>query len=253
MRAAPRVRFLSAWFCPFAHRRHIALTHCKIPFDFVDALGWFEQDGEWHHWKSEELVAANPQGTVPTLIAPDRPPVYESVVSVELVDALARGDPSTPPLLPEDPWDRAQCRLAAEDVNKRLCSPYYSILVKRDDESRHRAFSGLLESLREFGSQLKGPLFYGDQLSLVDIVLLPHAWRYYVLAHYRGPDFAVPTDDPSLAPFHRWLEFMTALPAVQETLPDKQRYIKHVRKYADATARSQVANAVREGRAAHER
>lgn len=252
--SSARVRFLSAWFCPFAHRTHIALSHCKVPFDFVDSLGWFEKHGEWHHWKSEELIAANPQGTVPTLITPGKPPVFESIVSVELVDTLAqRMDPLTPPLLPEDPWDRAQCRIAAENVNKKLCSPYYSILVKRDDESRRQAFDGLLESLREFGAQLKGPLFLGNEPTLVDIVLLPHAFRYYVLAHYRGPEFAIPTDDPTLAPFHRWLGFMTSLPSVQETLPDKERYIEHVRKYADATARSQVANAVREGRAAHER
>ena len=36
------------------------------------------------------------------------------------------------------------------------------------------------------------------------------------------------------------------------TLPGKGRYIEHVRKYAEGTARSMVANAVRAGKAAHE-
>lgn len=45
---------------------------------------------------------------------------------------------------------------------------------------------------------------------------------------------------------------MTNHPAVAKTLPDKDRYLEHVKKYAEATARSKVANAVRCGKAAHD-
>jgi hypothetical protein len=38
-----------------------------------------------------------------------------------------------------------------------------------------------------------------------------------------------------------------SLEGVQRTLPDKERYLEHIGKYADGSARSKVANAVRRG------
>lgn len=260
------MRFLTAWFCPFAHRVHVALEHSKLKYEWVEALGWVEKDGLWHHWKSPELQASSALGTVPVLVpeppAPDAAAgaavggiVHESIVCVEYVDEVAQAGPQPPaPMLPADPWARARCRNATDFVNKRLCSPYYEVLVKRDDAERRAAFNGLVASLAQFSVQLgetPGPLYGGEHPSMVDVVLLPHAYRYYVLEHFRGPDFAVPAT-PELLPFHAWLEAMVALPAVQRTLPDKGRYLEHVRKYANATARSHVANAVRSGKAAHE-
>ena len=34
------LRFLSAWFCPFAQRAQIALEQRRVPYEFVEALGW---------------------------------------------------------------------------------------------------------------------------------------------------------------------------------------------------------------------
>ena len=48
----------------------------------------------------------------------------------------------------------------------------------------------------------------------MDIALIPWAVRYYVLPLYKGPEFAIPTDDPSLAGYHEWLAAVQALPAV---------------------------------------
>ena len=42
------------------------------------------------------------------------------------------------------------------------------------------------------------------------------------------------------------------LDAVKRTLPDKNEYLEHIYKYADGSARSKVANAVRRGVSAHE-
>ncbi|KAI2509846.1 glutathione transferase [Fragilaria crotonensis] len=117
-------------------------------------------------------------------------------------------------------------------------------------------FSNLLKGLKSFSLELKktnGPLFLADsQLSNVDISLLPWAFRFYVFEHYRGPNYAIPTDDPELAPYHEWLDHLLSLDSVQRTLPDKREYLVHIGKYADSSARSKVANAVRRGVAAHE-
>ena len=49
-----------------------------------------------------------------------------------------------------------------------------------------------------------------------------------------------------------WLARMSALPSVAPTLPDKERYLQHVKKYAEGKARSKVSNAVRRGASAHD-
>ena len=62
------MRFLTAWFCPFAHRTHLALEHLQLSYDWVEALGWYEEKSEFLHFKTDELKASNPLGTVPVLI-----------------------------------------------------------------------------------------------------------------------------------------------------------------------------------------
>jgi len=49
-----------------------------------------------------------------------------------------------------------------------------------------------------------------------------------------------------------WFEHVMNLESVKRTLPDKDRYLEHIMKYADGSARSKVANAVRRGVAAHD-
>ena len=44
----------------------------------------------------------------------------------------------------------------------------------------------------------------------------------------------------------------TPVAQVASTIPDHARYLEHIGKYADSSARSKVANAVRRGVAAHE-
>lgn len=132
------------------------------------------------------------------------------------------------------------------------------VLVRKDDAERYEHFQKLQTGLIQFSNELSkttGPTFLPDaQLSNVDLTLIPWAFRYYVLEHYRGPDYAIPaaTAVPELAPYHEWFHHVMNLESVKRTLPDKERYLEHIHKYADGSARSKVANAVRRGVAAHD-
>eukprot|EP00804_Cyclotella_cryptica_P023459 CCRYP_012113-RA/>CCRYP_012113-RA protein AED:0.04 eAED:0.04 QI:5/0.9/1/1/0.4/0.27/11/4736/114 len=58
--AIPKLRFLSAWFCPYAHRATIALEHHagRVEYEWVE--GWEQRRDEnnvtgsgkewWYHW-----------------------------------------------------------------------------------------------------------------------------------------------------------------------------------------------------------
>jgi len=98
----------------------------------------------------------------------------------------------------------------------------------------------------------RGPFWHGPDLGAVDVALAPWAVRYHALEHYRGPAFRLPLEDPELAGYARWLDATTSHPSVAPTIPDKQRYLDHVSKYADGSAKSKVGDAVRSGRPAHE-
>jgi glutathione S-transferase len=52
--------------------------------------------------------------------------------------------------------------------------------------------------------------------------------------------------------YHEWLAAMTELPHVKKTCPNWDDYLAHIGRYADGSARSKVANAVRDGRDAHQ-
>lgn len=262
--AAPALTYYSAWFCPFAHRATLALEHHGLDYEWVEALGWerreasggedfdaASRDDWWYHWKHPDLLAANAEGMVPTLVSRDGRVATESVVCVDLADGLAAAaGSSTPPLVPADPWEGARARVWASRVNATVTSEYYKCLVREDATERREAFGRLCEGLGAFADASSGTFFSGETLGLVDCVLFPYAWRLYVLDHYR--DFAVPTDEPWSDKYHAWLAAATALPSVAKTLPDKDRYLKHVDKYASGAARSKVGNAVRRGKEAHE-
>lgn len=109
-----------------------------------------------------------------------------------------------------------------------------------------------LESFSKEIEQNGGETFLGGgRLSNVDIALMPWAWRFYIFEHYRGPEYVIP-DKPELHAYKAWYNHVFSLDSVKRTLPCKDRYLEHIGKYADASARSKVANAVRRGVAAHD-
>ena len=260
-----KLTYFSAWFCPFAHRTTLALAHHGkeyVDYDWVEALGWETRKAsgqekfdaaereEWqYHWKHPDLLSRNPEGMIPTLASGDRV-ATESVPCLELIDSLARAKGSPKRLVPEDPWFAAHVRVWAEKINKTSCSEYYKCLVRESKDERSDAFDRLVAGLEAFTDTIpagKGPFFSGlEEPSLVDFVLLPYAFRFYVLAHYR--DFHLP-QNPT---YDKWLSACLTLPGIHETLPDKDRYLKHIDKYASGKARSKVANAVRRGANAHD-
>ena len=219
----PKFRYLSAWFCPFAHRATLAFEHHKgrVDYEWVEALGWNLQKDEtsvtgtgqdwYYHWKSEELTRVNKSALVPTLIAidPDTQEtdeskvVYESLVCIDFIDQIS-GATGKDRLVSEDPFWAAKSRIWADKVNRECCSPYYGVLVRKEDHERREFFNHLIKGLETFSGELKkttGPTYLPDgQLSNVDLALIPWAYRFYVFEHYRGPDFVIPETD-ALQPY----------------------------------------------------
>ena len=171
---------------------------------------------------------------MPTIVQKsDGRAVFESIICIEYVDELARSIAAdrgvvegTTWLMPDDLVQRAHARSWSERVNRTLCSPYYTILVRSEPAERRAGYNLLIKGLERFSAQLDktaadGPYFFGASPSIVDFTLVPWAFRYYVFETCRGPEYAIPRDSPALAGYWRWYDAIMVLPAVAKTLPDK--------------------------------
>lgn len=133
---------------------------------------------------SDDLLALNPYGTVPTLI--DRELVlYEARIIMEYLDERF----PHPPLLPVYPVARAETRKMMHRIEK----DWYVLLdyILRD-ENADQARANLKESLIGLDPVFADkPYFLADEFSLLDCALAPLLWRLPKLgldisAEYKG-------------------------------------------------------------------
>ena len=91
-----------------------------------------------------------------------------------------------------------------------------------------------------------GPFFAGKDFGYVDIILVPYTFRLGLLEHYRN--YQMPKNDT----FKRLKKFMSAAhahPSVVKTLPKWDDLIAMYLRYANNTAKTEVADAIRDGTA----
>ncbi|KAI9845640.1 MAG: hypothetical protein M1837_004614 [Sclerophora amabilis] len=190
--------------------------------------------------KPESLLKLNPRGLVPTLQY-DEKPLYESNVICEFLED-AYPD-STPRLLPSDPYEKARLRIWMDFVTSRIIPSYHRFLQFQPDASlRDQSSKGLekvrsdfLQNLREFSAEMlgsgeSGPYFLGKHPSLIDFVLAPWAVRLWVFDEFKG-GLGIPSegrgeaDELTWRRWRSWLGAISTLPAVRETMSDKEHYL----------------------------
>uniref|UniRef100_A0A914ULK2 Uncharacterized protein n=1 Tax=Plectus sambesii TaxID=2011161 RepID=A0A914ULK2_9BILA len=226
-----------SWFCPFAQRAWIGVLEKGIDFDLheVDPYN-----------KSEEWLKINPKGLVPVIIHKGRS-IWESGVILEYLDDVY---PDRPNLLPNEPFLRAQDRMWVDHTNKKIIPSYMQLLMGQTDEKRKEAAEKLLQEIQfifDNASFAEGPFLSGDghKLGLIDIYLAPFGVRIKpVLGTHRH--FEIPSN---WSTFHKWVTAIKSHPSVQPTCASDEKLIEHTRKYAENTAQSELATAIRTGTA----
>lgn len=151
--------------------------------------------------KPEELWRLNPYGKVPVLADGDTV-VYESNVIDEYLDEKY---PEVR-LMPADPAARSRVRISMDYCNTRLHGAAHEILHGKDPE---KAQAKLKEYLTVLERELAGREYVAGDYSLADVTLIPFFIRRQ---RYR---FEV---DDRLPNLRRWMERVTARPAVKSTL-----------------------------------
>ena len=228
-------QLFSSWFCPFAQRSWITLLEKGVDFELVEIDPYD---------KTPQFLAINPRGLVPTLVH-DGKSVYESLIVNEYIEETW---PQSPKLMPVDPYGRAQARIWIDFISKKIIPNFYQILQMQDKEKQEEAKGRFLDGLRTFAGAMSpdGPYFFGKEISLVDIALIPFAIRFDILAYYRN--FSLPTDE-KCDRINTWMEAWKSRPSVTGTQAARDKLREKYQRYADNTAKTEVADAIRKGTA----
>jgi len=148
----------------YSHRVRIVLAEKGVTVDIED----IDSSNV-----TEEILEANPYGTLPTLVDRDLA-LYESKVVMEYLDERF----PHPPLLPVYPVARAQSRLWVHRIEKDWCTLVDSIIANpeaKKTEAIRKEFKDSLISISYIFVEM--PYFMSEEFSLVDCYLAPLLWR----------------------------------------------------------------------------
>lgn len=261
------LKLYGGWFCPFVQRSWIVLHEKNIPHQYVEINPYK---------KAPEFLALNPRGLVPTLAVPvsrdgeTQKPLYESAVICEFLDEAFTGDVAAvegiegggkygTPLLTEDPYERARCRLWIDHISNKVVPAFYKFIQHTPDkeysieQARDNLHTHIQTFVKEMEDSREGPWFLGQRFSLVDIMLAPWAKRLFLIDHYKPGGVGIPDKDQegedkeAWARWRTWFEAITNRQSVKDTWSDDEMYIEAYKRYAEDTTQSEVGQATRKG------
>ena len=225
------LKLIQAEVCPYAQRTHMCLLEKALDFEVVEIdLGnkpdWFEE--------------ISPYSKVPVL-KDDDVLVYESAVINEYIDEVY----SDPPLMPSSAAERATARIWIDFDNVKFVPAFYKVLLEQDVDKRQVIADQIVSHMgffenRGFAKNWKGPYWFDDHFSLVDLTLYPHFERIGVLDTYRG--IPIPDDCPKLKD---WLGAVKERPSAVKTSHDNDYHLNAYSHYADGTASGTTAKDMR--------
>jgi glutathione S-transferase len=215
----PTIELITAEVCPYAQRTHMTLIEKGLTFerrevDLANKPAWFEE--------------VSPYSKVPVVKIGDRV-VWESSIINEFIDEAF----PEKPMMPADPYQRAQARIWIDFCNTRWVEDFYVLLMERDAGKQDALREKVTADLRkiEFDGMAKlsdGPFWLGAEISLLDMTYYPFFERFGMLSHYRG--VTIPDDCLRLI---RWLNLMRERESVKATMHDDAYYIDRYTKYAE--------------------
>ncbi|OWM88538.1 probable glutathione S-transferase isoform X2 [Punica granatum] len=203
---AETLTLLDYWPSMFGMRCRIALREKDIKFEYQEQDLWS---------KSPLLLEMNPiYKKIPVLIHNGKP-ICESLIIVEYIDETWKGKA---PLLPSDPYERAQARFWADYVDKKIYEGGRNVW-STTGEDQGEAKKEYIERLKVLEGVLGDkPFFGGDSFGFTDIALIPYySWFY---SYEICANFSIEAECPKLI---SWAKRCMEKESVSESLPDPEK------------------------------
>uniref|UniRef100_M1B669 Glutathione S-transferase n=1 Tax=Solanum tuberosum TaxID=4113 RepID=M1B669_SOLTU len=205
------VILLDFWPSMFGMRLRIALAEKEVKYEY-------KEEDLWN--KSTLLLEMNPiHKKVPVLIHNGKP-ICESIIGVEYIEEVWK---DKTPLLPSDPYERAQARFWADYINKRLFDLGKKIWSTKGEE-QEAAKNDFIECLKILEGALgEKPYFGGDNFGFVDIALIGYYSWFYAYETYGS--FSIEAECPKLV---AWAKRCMQRDSVANSLPDQHKVCEFV-------------------------
>ncbi|KAL8161377.1 hypothetical protein V2J09_012866 [Rumex salicifolius] len=206
---------LDFWPSMFGIRIRIALAEKGVDYDA------HEEDLLHSPNKSHLLLEMNPvHKKIPVLIHKGRP-VCESLVILEYIDEVWS---DRAPLMPSDPYRRAQARFWADYIENKVIYAGVKI-AKTKKEEQEKAKTEFLDILKVLEEQALGesPFFGGDEFGFVDVVLIAFYCWFYAFEVEGG--FKVDDMCPKMV---AWASRCMDRESVAKSLPGPERIHQYV-------------------------
>ncbi|XP_062091542.1 probable glutathione S-transferase [Humulus lupulus] len=203
---ADEVILLDYWPSMFGMRARIALTEKGVPYEYRE---------EDLRNKSPLLLKMNPiHKKIPVLIHNGKP-VSESLIILQYIDEVW---PGKSPLLPSDPYQRAQARFWADCIDKKVYDCGRKIWSTKGEE-QEAAKKEFIEIFKVLESELgEKPYFGGESFGFVDVALIGfYSWFY---AYETFGNFSIEAECPK---FIAWAKRCMQRESVAKTLPDGKK------------------------------
>ncbi|KAM3395878.1 putative glutathione S-transferase parC [Capsicum galapagoense] len=213
--AKDEVILLDFWASMFGMRLRIALAEKEVNYEYKEEEGLL-------NIKSPLLLQMNPiHKKVPVLIHNGKP-ICESIIGVEYIDEVWK---DKGPLLPSDPYERAQARFWADYIDKKLYDSSRKIWRAKGEEQEagKKDFIEVLKVLEgELGDK---PYFGGDNFGYLDVALIGfYSWFY---AYETYGNFSTEDECPK---FVAWAKRCMQRNSVAKSLSDQNKILEVLRK-----------------------
>ncbi|XP_054816290.1 glutathione S-transferase 3-like [Prosopis cineraria] len=209
---ADEVVLLDTWVSMFGMRARIALAEKGVKYEYKE---------ENLRDKSSLLLQMNPvHKKIPVLIHNGKP-VCESAIIVQYIDEVWK---DKAPLLPSDPYERAQARFWVNFIDEKVYETWRRMWLSKGEEYE-AAKKEVLDIMKLLEGALGDKPFYGgDTFGFVDVCWIPFSCWFYTFEAYGH--FKMEAECPTLI---GWVKrCLETKDSVSKTLPDEKKVYEYI-------------------------
>ncbi|KAG6600475.1 hypothetical protein SDJN03_05708, partial [Cucurbita argyrosperma subsp. sororia] len=200
---AEEVKLLDFWPSMFGMRVRIALAEKGVAYEYV------EQDLKN---KTPLLLEMNPIHKKVPVFVHNGKPISESSIIIQYIDEVWK---DRAPLLPSDPYERAQARFWVDFIDKKLYIETRKIYMSKGEE-QETGKKEVIASLKQVEEVLGEKAYFGGEcLGFIDIALIGFTSWFY--SYETIGNFSIEAECPKIM---AWVKRCLQKESVSSSLPD---------------------------------